>query len=515
MIAPPDPPQAGRRDRVPGRIGPLLVAVAIVVAVVLGCDALRGPDRPDPLVTTASPPSPSTSVPTEAVATDASPTAATAPVTATVTASTAAASTPAAATSAPAGPVADGSIALIDGNGALVTVDAGGGSRVSYPVPGIATGFPAWSPDGSRIAVVAQGAEATAVAVHEVDRDAGAAGEPTVVYRSRDRLPFYLYWTPDSRHVSFLTGEPVGLALRVAAVDGSADSDAVDETSVVRRGSPLYVQWIVADRALLHVGGGTDAFTGRVDLDGNVIGGPLEANGAFRAPGLSRSGRYVTYARSVADGTGEIVVESTEGSASHTIPTFGPAAMLFHPVDDTLATIAADQPDAEQVGFPVGPLRLIDPSSGAVRTVLDGSVLACFWAPDGRTIAALRLIDVAPGPISVVGRTVLARTDTLAARADPRGEAASVGIRVSVAFIDVDTGTLRSEQVVRVADTFLTQLFPYFDQYALSHRLWSPESASILLPLVAASGPDQLVTIPADGTDPRPVADGELGFWSP
>ena len=313
MIAPPDPPQAGRRDRVPGRIGPLLVAVAIVVAVVLGCDALRGPDRPDPLVTTASPPSPSTSVPTEAVATDASPTAATAPVTATVTASTAAASTPAAATSAPAGPVADGSIALIDGNGALVTVDAGGGSRVSYPVPGIATGFPAWSPDGSRIAVVAQGAEATAVAVHEVDRDAGAAGEPTVVYRSRDRLPFYLYWTPDSRHVSFLTGEPVGLALRVAAVDGSADSDAVDETSVVRRGSPLYVQWIVADRALLHVGGGSDAFTGRVDLDGNVIGGPLEANGAFRAPGLSRSGRYVTYARSVADGTGEIVVEIDRG----------------------------------------------------------------------------------------------------------------------------------------------------------------------------------------------------------
>jgi hypothetical protein len=56
---------------------------------------------------------------------------------------------------------------------------------------------------------------------------------------------------------------------------------------------------------------------------------------------------------------------------------------------------------------------------------------------------------------------------------------------------------------------------PYFDQYALSHRLWSPDSASILLPLVDTNGRTQLVAVPADDTDGRPIADGVSGFWSP
>jgi len=61
----------------------------------------------------------------------------------------------------------------------------------------------------------------------------------------------------------------------------------------------------------------------------------------------------------------------------------------------------------------------------------------------------------------------------------------------------------------------VNQILPYFDQYALSHRLWAPDSASIILPLVDSSGGTQIVVVAADGTDSRPIADGVSGFWNP
>ena len=61
---------------------------------------------------------------------------------------------------------------------------------------------------------------------------------------------------------------------------------------------------------------------------------------------------------------------------------------------------------------------------------------------------------------------------------------------------------------------FVDQLLPYFDQYALSHALWAPDSSSILLPTVDATGLPKVALIPRDGS--RPVElDGVIGFWSP
>ena len=51
--------------------------------------------------------------------------------------------------------------------------------------------------------------------------------------------------------------------------------------------------------------------------------------------------------------------------------------------------------------------------------------------------------------------------------------------------------------------------------YALSHRIWSPDSASIALPLVGEGGVSQIFVIRADGSDFRRVADGTAAFWSP
>jgi hypothetical protein len=78
----------------------------------------------------------------------------------------------------------------------------------------------------------------------------------------------------------------------------------------------------------------------------------------------------------------------------------------------------------------------------------------------------------------------------------------------------VATGEIRSQRAVQPGRRFLAELLPYFDQYALSHRVWSPDSSAILLPLVDASGHTQLVALRPDGGNILTI-EGEAGFWSP
>ena len=393
-------------------------------------------------------------------------------------------------------------------------MDDHGGSVASYAVPDVIFGFPAWSPDGSRIAAVGSGSADTAIYVFNVRRSGTAdKAEPVVIYRSPGSPPFYLYWTPDGQRVAFLATEADGLSLRVAPANGSAPLDGSGPGSIIRLGAPLYFDWETADRVLLHVGGGSTAFVGEVGLDGAGVGPAVPGTGDFRSAGASRDGRYLAYVRSGTDPPGDIVVASQDGASHHELPVFGPAAFVFDPTGDRLAAVAADTADPAAPSFPLGPLRLIDAHSGAVRTLLDGSVVAFFWAPDGHTIAAIRL--PAGGQTARPDPVPTPRIVAAGLGAAPAATATPPGAEVRLAFVDVASGAVRSERTVRLASHFVAALLPYFDQYALSHRLWAPDSSSIVLPLVDPTGGDQLVVIPSDGTDGRPVASGVGGFWSP
>jgi TolB protein len=135
-------------------------------------------------------------------------------------------------------------------------------------------------------------------------------------------------------------------------------------------------------------------------------------------------------------------------------------------------------------------------------------VVAFFWAPDGRTIAALELDAAGGGGVASAAAARPVGAPLAAASPSP-------GIGLHLLFVDVATGALRSEREVQPSSLFLTQLLPFFDQYALSHRLWSPDSASIALPLVGEGGADQIFVIRADGSGFNRIADGATAFWSP
>jgi TolB protein len=327
-----------------------------------------------------------------------------------------------------------------------------------------------------------------------------APGDPAVVYDSSDRPPFYLYWSPDGRRLSFLTTELDGLALRLGPADASADA------SVIRTGAPMYWTWADPTRLIVHSGGeGLGGFFGEVRPDGVATEPAAILPGSFRAPAVSGDGRFRAFVTPGEAAPERIVLETRDRATSHAIDVFGPAAVGFGDGSDELAFIAATEPGPKG-NLPVGPLRLMDATSGEVRTLIGGTVVTFFWAPDGKTIAALSALE--PGDDNVAGT---GRATLVASRAS---QAAATGVKARLSFVNVETGAIRSHATFAISRLFIEQVLPYFDQYALSHRLWSPDGTSIALPVVV-DGTEQVMVVPADGSAAHRVADGVAAFWSP
>ena len=280
-------------------------------------------------------------------------------------------------------------------------MDATGSAVTPLGGPDTQFTFPAWSPDGSRIAVIGTTAADVALYVFTPPTNGGAATDPVVLYHSADQPPFYLYWAPDGRRLAFLTTEPTGLALRIAPADASTPA------AQIQSGSPLYWTWAGPDRLLVHSGvEGGDGFFGTIGLDGAALERSAVTPGSFRVPALTADGSFRAF---TSPGSPEqVVVESTDGATRHATTVFGTTALDFGSAGDELAFIAPSAA-GRAVGLPIGPLRLIDAASGVVRTVLADSVAAFFWSPDGATLAALQIAQPGDDNVADGGGVILAR----------------------------------------------------------------------------------------------------------
>jgi TolB protein len=80
--------------------------------------------------------------------------------------------------------------------------------------------------------------------------------------------------------------------------------------------------------------------------------------------------------------------------------------------------------------------------------------------------------------------------------------------------VDVATQQTRPVATFRPTDLFVNQFLPFYDQYALSHHVWSPDSRALVLPVLGGDGASHIELFPADGSAPRRIADGEMPAWS-
>ena len=115
--------------------------------------------------------------------------------------------------------------------------------------------------------------------------------------------------------------------------------------------------------------------------------------------------------------------------------------------------------------------------------------MAFFWSPDGQKLA-----------FAAVDRQAQALTW----------------------FVSDAAGKSRKEVGTFLPSQEQIRHFAFFDQYAQSHSLWSPDSRHLIyagLPPAgrgdqAASRRSQVFVVPADGSaEPKVVVDGNLGIW--
>ncbi len=392
--------------------------------------------------------------------------------------------------SEPAGAPA-GRLVIITPDGQLQTMNPDGSAPHLLTIPGWYLQFPAWSPDGSAIAAPGMAGEQAGVWVVKDTEDAQA----TAIYRSSEHAPIYLYWSPDSRWVSFLATDRPALGLWLAEASGAAPARKLET------GQPFYWDWAqTSDRLLIHAGGrapgGLITF---LDLVGQSTDGEMAPPGPFQAPGISPSGRYIAFAENGAAGASAIIIKDMEHdgrrqSARHD----GFAALSWSPVADQLAFISPPQ----RAPHFYGPVRLLGARTGDIRTLSDRIALAFFWSPDGRTIAYLAPAEAESG---------VRRLPTLRPAAH---RLQTERLLLDLWLVEVAHGTERRLTTFQPTDLFASQFLPFFDQYALSHRLWSPASDALLFPVQENDGSERVFVFPADGAPPRPVAAGSAGFWS-
>jgi Tol biopolymer transport system component len=176
--------------------------------------------------------------------------------------------------------------------------------------------------------------------------------------------------------------------------------------------------------------------------------------------------------------------------------------------------VASEDRPVDDLAFPLGPLKALDPGTGATRTLLAGEVVAFFWSPDGKTIAALALSPEDEDIVGVPGAGFASARRPVPGSGAGAEPPPNQGVPLMLVFVDVASGSVSATRPVEVTSRYVNNILPYYDQYALSHRHWSPDSSAIALPL-EADGEEQLFVIPADGSEATPLSSAVLGFWSP
>ena len=364
-----------------------------------------------------------------------------------------------------------GRLAVLDPGGNLVTVNPDGSEQVvlaEVEVGQSQVRQPTWSPDGRRIAWVhIEVTEAGALAA--VIASAGGDGAEPSEARTAV-VPFYLSWDPTSSRIAYL-GSPSenDIELSILEVAGRSGGTALDA------GQPFYLSWAPAgDQLLVHVG---EDRLERLGLDGSMTT-VADRPGTFRVPVWTDDGRTFFYALAAAGGHRLVAHDvETETTGEPLVPFEGLLTFVVSPDGRRIAFQVLEEQRAL-------PLSVLDVRSGEVVEISEALMAAFFWSPDGERLLYL----------------------------DPQPDEDRFWYRWGVWDGSSSFMTPRFVPSLLVVGEYL----PFFEQYAQSMSLWSPDGNAFAYAGASEAG-EEGIWIQSARPDRAPVlvADGNFVAWSP
>ncbi|MBE7471198.1 MAG: PD40 domain-containing protein [Anaerolineales bacterium] len=388
-------------------------------------------------------------------------------------------------------PPALNQIAFVGSDGNIWLVAPDGQNLRSVTGDGKGYRFPTWAPDGRHLAFIGPNENDEAV----LFVTPSATAMPTILFDQPEAAPFYLYWSPDSQAITFLTQEPANMSMRQVA------ADAPGSGRILEKGAPFYWVWSPrGDKLLMHVGGSRavsdEAHLSLLDNRAGAERVELDlAPGRFQAPFWSADGQYFYYI--AADEQGQEAIYKTNAETLEQVRVAQLQSFAYMAVSPDNQRIAYIQIERNSQP-PFGVAYLVGTDGSGQHQLLDNPVGSLYWSPDGRKLALL---------------TLARRDDSSTAKAG--GLAAPLSQEIVFRWLIYEVATDNFETLISFTPTedFL-QTVPFFDQYHLSLTFWSPDSRYFVVAKEAEGKNTIWVLDTAGEAEPLQVGEGTLAVWS-
>jgi hypothetical protein len=354
--------------------------------------------------------------------------------------------------------------------------------------------MPTWSSDG-RLAYFATDIRDTDyVSEVFVSADGTTAGQ--VIYSGDNEVLNYASWSPQNcdssencRELAMLFNNRSGGGLFVKVVE---DEVLEFPSEVIGRGGPFYFSWNSSGDRMLWQRNNTRLDVYDVESREILERLPLRP-GVFQTPHWSP----------VDDRLLVGILGEDERSTDLMIVTQSESNVIAEELSGIV--YFSWSPNGNYVSYTMrnSALVVVDSESGDVqsRTIVD-TVGPFFWSPDSSKVAFVTLANSDESFTTQSG---------LRARATPRLQMPDLVWSV----LEIETGEVRRYSAF-VPTPEMVYLFTYFDQFAKSHSLWSPDSRYIVYGEISEDNAPviSIVDTSVRDTVPLAVAEGYLGIWS-
>jgi TolB protein len=361
--------------------------------------------------------------------------------------------------------------------------------------------YPTWSTDG-RLAYFCCEFGSSDAPVLEAYVLSPDATEARMIYQATGEVFTYANWSPANncdnvaicRQLAVLVSQLSEGEFKVELIQDTADvaQGAEAEHLNIGTGAPFYFSWSPDGSQMAWQR--NNRLLDIYQLEKNSVVDTLELGSAgFPAPMWSPVDERVLFADRDPD-TASVNLSTTE-TLSRTI--------LTEDIGDFVAFNWS--PDGQYIAYRVvqsngyGNIEVIDASSG--ETVISGrdDTIAFFWSPDSSKIAYVSLIEIS-------------RSQTAAYRPLQQGDS-DFALAWAVLSLD-DNETTYFNNFIPTSE--MIYVLTYFDQFAQSHRFWSPDSRHLVYSEFLDENTTQITILDTEDESALPfsIAEGVLGVWS-